>query len=418
VSPRFLRSRRLRAVLLALPFFVSPLLAQTSRATPTVRLGVDVLFDERLNLIEGKRVGLVAHPASVDSNLRATADRLAALRGVKLVRLFGPEHGVRGDVPAGDPVADAVDPKTGVPMFSLYGKTRRPTPESLADLDVVLFDLQDIGSRTYTYLATLGEVMRALSDAKKPLIVLDRPNPLGGRIVEGPIREERFTNFIAYGPVPLVHGLTAGETALFYRRAMNLACDVTVVPMKGWTRDATWPETGLTWTLTSPHIPRVLQAALYVPTGMVASSTKNLSDGVGSTMPFELIAAEAIDADRYVEALAAENLPGVRFQSVVVRPFYGAFAKKTLRGARLLLDDPNSFRPLRTAVALLVALERVHPGFAEFQDERTIGVHWGRADIPAFVRAGKSTAEIESSWAADVAAFLAAREHALLYPPR
>lgn len=404
------------APLLALCLAAGSLAAQSaSRRAPNVRPGVDVLVAERPDLLRGKRFGLITNPAGVDSALRPTADVLARLPGATLVRLFAPEHGIRGDVPAGEHVGDARDPATGVPVVSLYGKSRRPAPETLADLDVVVFDLQDVGSRTYTFVSTLGETMLACAAAKKPLIVLDRPNPLGLLRVEGPVREERFFNFICWGPVPVVHGMTAGELARLYAGEMKIACDLTVVPAAGLRRAAIWDDTGLVWTMTSPHIPRERQAYLYVATGMIGGVAKNVSDGVGTTLPFELLAAEWIDAERFAAALAAENLPGVRFRPLAVQPFYGKFAKKVLRGVQLVLDDPRAFRPLRTALALMTALERTHPGRAEYEEERILGIHWGRADVVDLVRAGRTAAEIEALFAPDVAAFLARRTPYLLY---
>ncbi|MCY2959008.1 MAG: DUF1343 domain-containing protein [Planctomycetota bacterium] len=380
-----------------------------------MRCGIDVLLSERIDLLKGKRFGLITNPAGVDGALRPTADLLARVPGAKLVRLFAPEHGIRGDVPAGEQVADAKDAATGIPVASLYGKTRRPTPEMLADLDVLVFDLQDVGSRTYTFVSTLGEAMIACAAAKKPLIVLDRPNPLGLERMEGPIRAERYQNFICWGPVPVVHGMTAGELARLYVGEMKIECDLSVVPVAGLTRAMIWDDTGLEWTMTSPHIPREVQAYLYVATGMIGGITKNVSDGVGTTMPFELIAAEWIDAERLAKALSAENLPGIRFRPLAVQPFYGKFAKKVLRGVQLVLDDPRAHRPLRTALAMMTALEKVHPGLAEYEDERAIGIHWGRADIIEMVRAGKSAAEIEATWAGELRSFAERRKPYLLY---
>ena len=403
------------ALLLVAWSATSPASAQDSRKS-RVRPGIDVLLAERPALLRGKRVGLITNPAGVDAELRPTADLLARAEGVRLVRLMAPEHGIRGDVPAGDSVSDAVDPGTGVPVASVYGKTRRPTPEMLADLDVVVFDLQDVGSRTYTFVSTLGETMIACAEAKKPLVVLDRPNPLGGLLMEGPVRREEFFNFICWGPVPVVHGMTAGELARLYAGEMKIACDLTVVPVEGLKREMLWRDTGLDWTMTSPHIPRERQAYLYVATGMIGGIAKNVSDGVGTTLPFELLAAEWIDATAFARALDAERVPGVRFRAMSVQPFYGKFAKKVLHGVQILLDDPGVHRPLRTALTLLTTLEKLHPGRAEFEPERVLGIHWGRSDIVDLVRAKRTAAEIEALFAADLADFAARRKPYLLYP--
>src|SRR5688572_13898342 len=261
-----------------------------------VRLGVEVLLEERIELVAGKRVGLVTNPAGVDGALAPTVDRLAGDERFELVQLYGPEHGIRGEVPAGDSVGDALDPRTGIPVESLYGSRRKPSAESLARIDVLLFDLQDVGARCYTYVSTLGEAMRACAEAEKALIVLDRPNPLGGLEFEGPLRGDKWASFIGWGPVPVTHGLTAGEMARLYNAELGIGCNLDVVQLAGWKRDMVWEETGLTWTQTSPHIPSALSAHVYAATAMASSSTTNVSDGVGSTTPFELLGAEFVDA--------------------------------------------------------------------------------------------------------------------------
>ena len=383
-----------------------------------VELGIDVLLapaSPQIAALTGKRIGLITNPSGVDGRLVPTADRLARDPRLKLVQLYGPEHGIRGEVPAGDPVEDARDPVTGLPVQSLYGRTRRPTPESLAGVDALLFDIQDIGSRTYTYISTLGEAMRACAEHRKPLWVLDRPNPIGGLLTEGPVMPEQWRNFIGWGPMPITHGMTVGEVARFFNATLGIGCDLQVVPMRGWRREMTWADTGLTWTQTSPHIPGVRQAHLYVATGMVAMSTTNLSDGVGTTLPFEIVAAEFIDPPQLSAALNASGLPGVRFQALAVKPFYGGFKDKALRGVRLHLDDPRAFQPLRTALTVLATLERLHPGKIAWAEEKIIGRHWGETTLPARISRGDTVPDIQAAWRGDLDVFLAARRAALLY---
>lgn len=383
-----------------------------------IELGIDVLLapgSTQIAALTGKRIGLITNPSGVDGRLVPTADRLARDPRLKLVQLYGPEHGIRGEVPAGDPVEDARDPVTGLPVQSLYGRTRRPTPESLAGVDALLFDIQDIGSRTYTYISTLGEAMRACAEHRKPLWVLDRPNPLGGLLTEGPVMPEQWRNFIGWGPMPITHGMTVGEAARFFNATLGIGCDLQVVPMRGWRREMTWADTGLTWTQTSPHIPGVRQAHLYVATGMVAMSTTNLSDGVGTTLPFEIVAAEFIDPPQLSAALNASGLPGVRFQALAVKPFYGGFKEKALRGVRLHLDDPRAFEPLRTALTVLATLERLHPGKIAWAEEKIIGRHWGETTLPARISRGDTVPDIQAAWRGDLDVFLAARRAALLY---
>ena len=264
---------RLALVLAALvPTFLG--LGCSVQAAERVALGADVLLERESPFAEslaGKRLGLVTNPSGVDGELYPTADRLATDSRFQLVQLYGPEHGIRGEAAAGDQVGDEVDPLTGIPVESLYGARKAPSPESLAKLDAVLFDIQDVGSRTYTYVSTLGETMKACAAAKKPLYVLDRPNPIGGTRFEGGMVEGAYRSFIGWGPLPVTHGMTIGEVARFYEAQLGIGCELVVVPMRGWRREMAWDDTGLTWTSTSPHVPHALQAYLYTCTGMVAS---------------------------------------------------------------------------------------------------------------------------------------------------
>lgn len=390
----------------------APILAQP------VTLGIDVLLEadsEYLGLLEGQRVGLVTNPSGVDGKLVPSVDRLAGDDRVNLVRLYAPEHGIRGDVPAGDLVGDERDEDTGLPVTSLYGKSRRPSAEALADIDVLLLDLQDVGSRTYTYISTMGEVMHACAEYDKPLVVLDRPNPLGGMLFEGPVIEPEWYNFIGWGPVPISHGMTMGEIARFFRSEMRIDCALHVVPLRGWRRDSSWEDTGLAWTITSPHIPDVLQAQLYITTGMLAATFPALSDGVGSTMPFELIGAEFVDESDLAEALNALALPGVRFQATTFRPFYGKFAGKGLSGVRLRLTDPESYRPLHTGLRILSTLEKLYPGKLEIGEEAYVARHWGSLRTVKLLREGAAPEALEASWAAALAQFGEKRKASLLY---
>jgi len=389
---------------------------QAARPFAGVSLGVDELLTHHIELVAGKRVGLITNPSGVDSWLVPTADRLAEDGRFELVRLFGPEHGIRGDVPAGDKVGDRVDPRTGVPVDSLYGSQRRPSAESLADLDVLLFDIQDVGSRLYTYISTLGEAMIAAAEADVPLIVLDRPNPIGGVLFEGPVREEQWKSFIGWGPMPVTHGMTVGEVALFFENELELGCDLHVVPMRGWRRSMVWSDTRLRWTQTSPHIPHALNAQLYAATGMVASVTTNVSDGVGSTMPFELIGAEFIEPRELAQALTRRALPGVRFQEISWKPFYGDFEGRGLRGVRLILDAPREFRPLRTALTMLVVLHEMYPEELALKDEAVFAKHWGNEQVRADLLAGSKVDEIQAAWTPGLEAFARARAEALIYP--
>jgi len=391
---------------------------QSAVAAPVVKLGVDVLLESDsayLSLVEGKRVGLITNQSGVDSALVPTVDRLARDSRVSLVRLFGPEHGIRGEVPAGEKVADDRDPQTGVRVVSLYGKDRKPSKAALEGVDILMFDIQDVGSRTYTYISTLGEAMRACAETQTPLVVLDRPNPLSGTHFEGPMIEDRFRSFIGWGPMPVTHGMTLGEAARFFNDQLKIGCTLHVVPMRGWERSMIWDDTGLSWTITSPHIPSVTQAYLYATTGMISATFQGVSDGVGSTMPFEVIGAEFIDASNLERTLQVLNLPGVRFQAIYYKPFYGSFKDKPLRGVRLRLTDPRAYRPIRTSIAILTTLQAMYPEKLVFKDERPVGIHWGNTELRRQLEAGLGSDAIIDSWRSGNIEFEAARQRALIY---
>lgn len=391
---------------------------QSAVAAPVVKLGVDVLLESDsayLSLVEGKRVGLITNQSGVDSALVPTVDRLARDSRVSLVRLFGPEHGIRGEVPAGEKVADDRDPQTGVRVVSLYGKDRKPSKAALEGVDILMFDIQDVGSRTYTYISTLGEAMRACAETQTPLVVLDRPNPLSGTHFEGPMIEDRFRSFIGWGPMPVTHGMTLGEAARFFNDQLKIGCTLHVVPMRGWERSMIWDDTGLSWTITSPHIPSVTQAYLYATTGMISATFQGVSDGVGSTMPFEVIGADFIDASNLERTLQVLNLPGVRFQAIYYKPFYGSFKDKPLRGVRLRLTDPRAYRPIRTSIAILTTLQAMYPEKLVFKDERPVGIHWGNTELRRQLEAGLGSDAIIDSWRSGNIEFEAARQRALIY---
>ena len=332
---------------------------------PAVRTGIEVLKEHHFDILQGKRVGLITNPTGVDSHLRSTIDILFAAPGVKLVALFGPEHGVRGDFAAGDNVDTYADARTGLPVYSLYGKTRKPTPAMLTGIDVLVYDIQDNGCRSYTYISTMGLAMEAAAAAKIPFVVLDRPDPLGGIRIEGNIVELSFTSFVSQYPVPYVYGLTCGELARFLSGEKVLAggvtCDLTVVPMEGWKRSMTFPETGLEWVPTSPHQPRDVSAFYYVATGILGELGV-ISEGVGYTLPFQLFAAEWIDPATLAERMNALGLPGVLFRPVIFKPFYGRSAGKTLKGVQIHLLDPSRVNLMALQFHFLQVHHELYPG--------------------------------------------------------
>ena len=404
----------LSAVLLGLAACGGEPLKPSPQESP-VTLGIDVLLEDRIELVAGLRVGLVTHPAGVDGQLAPSVDRLARDERVNLVHLFGPEHGVRGDVPAGEDVGDGRDTLTGIPAESLYGARRAPSEESLAKIDVLLFELQDVGARMYTYISTLGEVMKAAGEAGVKVIVLDRPNPLGGLLFEGPIVSDEWRSFISWGPLPMTHGMTMGEIALFWRDELGVECELEVVQMRGWEREMVWEDTGLEWIQSSPHIPHPVSAYTYVATGAIGESFEEIHCGVGYTTPFEVIAAATLDEHALTTAMNGRGLGGVHFLPFVGRPFYGELEGEELRGVRLVITSPRSFRPVRTAFALLCELEAQLGEALKVKSERAFSLRWSEVELIERIRGGSEVEDLERSFAEEHQRFSELRSRSLLY---
>jgi uncharacterized protein YbbC (DUF1343 family) len=307
-----------------------------------VKTGVEVLEASGFDILKGKKVGLITNPTGVDSKLKSTIDIFFENKTFTLTALYGPEHGVRGDYSAGDEVSTYVDKRTNIPVYSLYGKTRKPTPDMLNDIDVLVFDIQDIGCRSYTYISTLGLAMEAAAENNKELVVLDRPNPLGGNKIEGNLVEDGFYSFVSQFNVPYVHGLTIGEFAKLLNSEKMLKdgkqCKLTVVSMQGWKREMTFTNTGLPWVLTSPHIPYKESPEYYVSTGILGELGV-ISEGVGYTIPFQTFAAEWIDGDLLARKMNELNIEGVIFRPISFKPYYAASKDKDLHGVQLFIND-------------------------------------------------------------------------------
>jgi len=312
-------------------------------AEPKVKPGIEVLKDRNFDVLRGKRVGLITNPTGVDTRMRSTVDILFNAPGVKLVALFGPEHGIRGDIFAGEAVSNTVDSVTGLPVYSLYGKTSKPTPEMLQNLDALVYDLQDNGCRSYTYVATMGRGMAAAAEHNKEFIVLDRPNPLGGNRIEGNINEKPYQTSVNYWRVPYVYGLTCGELARMANEEGMLEsqarCKLTVVPMKGWKRSMLYADTGLEWVMASPHQPEDDSGLFYVATGIMGELGV-ISEGVGYTVPFHMFAAPWIEPTKFAQRLNDLQIPGVLFRPLVFKPYYFTHKDAQLRGVQLYFNDP------------------------------------------------------------------------------
>ena len=304
-----------------------------------VKTGIEVLREDGFKLLEGKRVGLTTNPTGVDSKLQSTIDILWQAENVNLVALYGPEHGVRGNVHAGDVVDNEVDKKTGLKMYSLYGKTKKPNKEMMDEIDVMVYDIQDNGCRSYTYISTLGMLMEACIEHGKELVVLDRPNPLGGEKIEGNLVEDRYISFVSQFKIPYIYGQTPGELALYLNATdYENKCKLHVVKMKGWKRDMTWEETGLEWIVASPHVPQGKSAVFYPVTG-IFGEFGYVNIGVGYTLPFEIMGAPWINADSLSEALNALELPGVKFRPIYFKPYYSTFKGELCQGVQIHILD-------------------------------------------------------------------------------
>lgn len=342
--------------------FLSILLIFTaSVGAATVQTGIEVLRADGFKLLEGKRVGLTTNPTGVDSNLKSTIDILWEAENVNLVALYGPEHGVRGNVHAGDVVDNEVDKKTGLKMYSLYGKTKKPNKEMMDEIDVMVYDIQDNGCRSYTYISTMGMLMEACIEHGKELIVLDRPNPLGGEKIEGCLVEDGYISFVSQFKIPYLYGQTPGELALYLNATdYENKCKLTVVEMKGWERDMTWDETGLEWIVASPHVPHGQSAVFYPVTG-IFGEFGYISIGVGYTLPFEVMGAPWISADTLAEAMNALELPGLEFRPIYYKPYYSTFQGELCQGVQIHILDYEKARLSEVQFLVVQELMRLWP---------------------------------------------------------
>jgi uncharacterized protein YbbC (DUF1343 family) len=373
--------------------------------------GIDVLLQDVPEVLEGKRVGLITNRTGVDSRGRSDIDLLAALPDFQLVALFGPEHGLRGEAAPGEQVASSRDEKTGLPIYSLYGPTRKPTPEMLQGVDALVFDIQDVGVRQYTYISTMALGMRAAAEKGIPFVVLDRPNPIGGEIIEGNILEPRFESFIGIYPLPVRHGMTVGELARLFNDRFGIHADLTVVPMQGWTRSTWYDDTGLPWVNPSPNI-RSLAAATDYP-GTVFLETTNLSEGRGTDRPFEQTGAPWLRADEVADSMNAMNLPGIRFTPVQLQVEKDAakYGGETMPGVRFVITDREAYRPVRTTLLLIDLVRRLHP---EHFRLRNVERHAGTAKLKPAMLNGHLP-ELLDEWDRDSEAFRKIRKEYLLY---
>ena len=338
-------------------------------AAAQVLPGIEVLKQNEFEGLRGKRVGLITNPTGIDNSLRSTIDILHAAPEVKLAALFAPEHGVRGDIHAGDHVDASVDAATGVAVRSIYGRNRKPTAEMLKDIDVLVYDIQDIGCRSYTFISTMGLAMQACAELGKEFMVLDRPNPLGGNKVEGNLVEDGCYSFVSQFPIPYIYGLTPGELALYLNDSGLLGekrTNLTVVPMKGWKRSMDFRATGMPWVLPSPHIPTPESAVYYPMSGILGELTGYMSIGVGYTEPFKLFCAEWVDADKLAKRMNARALPGIIFRPIHIKPCYSPGQGKHLQGVEIYVTDMESAPLSLTQFYVMEELAAMYPAHKAF----------------------------------------------------
>ena len=357
-----------------------------------VLTGVDVLVNDGFAALRGSRVGLVTNHTGLTRDGRATIDVLHEEPGISLEALFGPEHGLRGEVD--EHVADGRDDKTGLPVWSLFGARTRPTPEQMAGLDTLVFDIQDIGCRFYTYLSTLGHVLEAASAAGLRVVVLDRPNPIGGRAAEGPLADTEALSFVAYHPVPIRHGLTLGEMAHLLHAEKSLTCPLEVVACRGWQRGDWYDRAGLVWTNPSPNMRRLAVATLYPGVGLLEFT--NVSVGRGTDTPFEVFGAPYIAPRTLAGALNAEAMPGVRFVPVWFTPNASVFSGETCGGVQILVTDRDRLNAVQVGLTLAATLLRLFPEAWHPDKLRTLLVN---ARAQEALLAGASYGDMAAGWA-------------------
>jgi uncharacterized protein YbbC (DUF1343 family)/CubicO group peptidase (beta-lactamase class C family) len=373
-----------------------------------VLTGIDVLERDNFKPLAGMRLGLVTNHTGRNREGRATIDVLSKAPGVKLVALFAPEHGIRGL--ADENVSDSKDDVTGLPIYSLYGETRRPKPEQLKDLDALVFDIQDVGVRFYTYIATLGYLLEEAAKAKLPVFVLDRPNPIGGVDVEGPMADQDKLSFTSYHMIPTRHGLTIGELGQLFNRQRNIGADLRVIKMEGWHRWMWFDETNLTWINPSPNMRSLTEATLYPGVGLL--ETTNVSVGRGTDTPFEIVGAPWIQPDKLADYLNQRGAPGVRFVPVRFTPRGSVFKDVECGGVNIIVTDRAAFRPLLTGIEMALALRKLYPNDWQVDKYLRLLVN---ADTLERVKRGESAREIVASWNSGLQDFRRARAQVLLY---
>lgn len=386
--------------------------AKSEPKKPKVELGVDRLMDNP-EILAGKRVGLITNPTGIDANMTSIVDLFHNSDDFELTALYGPEHGVRGDAQAGSTISSYIDEVTGLPVYSLYGATKKPTAEMLKDVDVLVFDIQDVGTRFYTYIYTMAYAMEAAAENDIPFVVLDRPNPQGGLRVEGPVLDTAYSSFIGLYPIPLKHGMTVGELARLFNSEYQIQADLEVVKMKGWKRSMLYEDTGLPFVMPSPNMPTTDTVNVYPATGLFEGT--NLSEGRGTTKPFQLIGAPYVKAHDYAKTLNALELPGVTFRAVSFTPTFSKNAGKLSHGVEVYVTEPTKFEAVKTGIAMVKMAHDLYPDEFEFLSNDFITKLTGNAYVKDMILADESLEAIMTKVDAERDAFLPIRKEYLLY---
>ena len=387
-----------------------------------MKSGLEVLLESNAASLDGVRVGLIVNPASIDSHFEHAADLFYNHPRINLTALFGPQHGIRGETQDNMIEWQSFrDSTTGLAAYSLYGESRKPSAEMLADVDVIVFDVQDVGTRVYTFIYTMALAMQAASEYGKRFVVLDRPNPIGGIEIEGNVHEPEFASFVGMYPIPMRHGMTVGELALMFKGEFGIDCELDVIAMEGWRREMWYEESGLPWVLPSPNIPTIDTAVVYPGSVMVEGT--EVSEGRGTTRPFEILGAPYVDPGRLIDELKRDTPPGATFRPHYFQPTFHKFVGRMCGGVQIHVTQRRTFRPVITGIAIISAIHRLYPGefawkqppYEYVSDKLPFDVITGTSRLREQIEAGVSAAHIAESWSESLTKFGKLREKYLLY---
>jgi uncharacterized protein YbbC (DUF1343 family) len=407
-----LRRRRFLAGTAALGLGAATRVGAETLPPARIELGNEVFLRHAWRELNGRAIGLITNQSGVTSRLESIVDASLRHGQIRVKAVYAPEHGFRGDRNAGASVASYVDPQTHLPVYSLYGASKHPSAAMLEGVDVLAFDIQDVGSRAYTYISTMAYAMQGAKQFGKEFWVFDRPNPIGG-VVEGPVLEPAFESFIGLYPIAMRHGMTVGELAQLFNDRFGIGANLRVIRMTGWRHSMIWPDTGLQWVQTSPNIPDWQTTFVYPGTGLLDSA--GINNGSGFTKPFFLAGAPGVDGSKVAARLNTRDLPGVWFRPAAWTPYVGFWKEHELTGVELMLFDPRRFLAVRTAVEILVAIREISPHAVNLTDVSGIDRDWGTDSIREDLLAGMSASDILNQWRPDVARFESLRQRYLLY---